>query len=367
MASATITRNIDGAVKRGKLAAEKRDATLARLAPTTDMAALKDADLIVEAVFENMEVKKAIFARLDAIARPGAVLASNTSYLNIDEIAAVTSRPGDVLGLHFFSPAHVMRLLEIVVAERTAPEVVATGFALAKRLGKVGVRARVCDGFIGNRILSHYLKVTTYMMMDGASPSQIDDALEGFGFAMGPFRVSDLAGLDIGWAERKRKAPMRPAEERYVPIADAICEHGWYGRKTGQGYYDYSTDPAQPFAPAMQIIERRAPQGRHHPAPLHRCRDRRALHDGDDRRGGAGGGRRHRPASGRCRCGVPVRLRLPRFRGGPLFYADTLGAAEIVARIERYAAEDAHYWQVPAILRRMAAEGGTFADLNKAG
>ncbi len=364
---ATIRKNIDGAVKRRKLAADRRDETLARLSATTDMEALARADLIVEAVYESMEVKKDIFARLDGIARPGAVLASNTSYLNIDEIASVTARPESVLGLHFFSPAHVMRLLEIVVAGKTAPEVVATGFALAKRLKKVGVRAGVCDGFIGNRILSHYGKTAQYLMMDGASPQQIDNALEGFGFAMGPFRVSDLAGLDIGWAERKRKAPMRPNRERYVPIADRICEQGWYGRKTGLGYYDYSADPAVPHAGALQIIdEERQKAGitprsfsddeiveRYMTAMI--AEAARVVEDGIALR--------------------PVDVDavflfgygFPRFRGGPLHYADTLGAREIVARIERYAQEDDHYWQVPAILRRMADEGGTFAEMNAGG
>ena len=362
---ATITKNIDGAVKRGKLAAEKRDAVLGQLIATTDMEALEDADLIVEAVFENMDVKKEIFARLDQIAKPGAVLASNTSYLNIDEIASATSRPGDVLGLHFFSPAHVMRLLEIVVADKTAPDVVATGFALAKRMRKIGVRAGVCDGFIGNRILSHYAKTAQYLMMDGASPEQIDKALEGFGFAMGPFRVSDLAGLDIGWAERKRKAPMRPNRERYIPIADRICEQGWFGRKTGQGYYDYSKDPAEPYGPAMEIIASERQKAGITPKTFsdEEIVDRymtamiaeaaRVVEDGIALR--------------------PVDVDavflfgygFPRFRGGPLHYADTLGAKEVVARIERYAEDDDYYWQVPEILRKMAADGSTFADLNK--
>ena len=362
---ATITKNIDGAVKRGKLAAEKRDAVLGQLIATIDMDDLKDADLIIEAVFENMDVKKEIFARLDQIAKPGAVLASNTSYLNIDEIASATSRPGDVLGLHFFSPAHVMRLLEIVVADKTAPDVVATGFALAKRMRKIGVRAGVCDGFIGNRILSHYAKTAQYLMMDGASPEQIDKALEGFGFAMGPFRVSDLAGLDIGWAERKRKAPMRPNRERYIPIADRICEQGWFGRKTGQGYYDYSKDPAEPYGPAMEIIASERQKAGITPKTFsdEEIVDRymtamiaeaaRVVEDGIALR--------------------PVDVDavflfgygFPRFRGGPLHYADTLGAKEVVARIERYAEDDDYYWQVPEILRKMAADGSTFADLNK--
>ena len=202
----TITGNLAGAVARGKMSEAKRDAALAGLKVTTAMEDLASADLIIEAVFEEMDVKKSVFSQLDKIAKPGAILASNTSYLDINQIAAMTTRPNDVIGLHFFSPAHIMRLLEVVVADKTAPEVVATGFALGKRLRKVAVRAGVCDGFIGNRILTHYRKVADYLHLDGASHVQIDKALEEFGFAMGPFAVADLAGLDIGWAARKRQA-----------------------------------------------------------------------------------------------------------------------------------------------------------------
>lgn len=361
----TITKNLEGAVKRGKMSAEKRDAALARLAPSTEMESLADVDLVIEAVFEDMGVKKEIFSKLDAICKDGAILASNTSYLDIDEIAAVTKRPADVIGLHFFSPAHIMRLLEVVVADKTAPEVVATGFALAKKLRKVAVRAGVCDGFIGNRILAHYGKSAGYMMEDGASPQQIDTALEAFGFAMGPFKVGDLAGLDIGWMTRKRKAASRPNEERYVTIHDRICEEGWFGRKTGQGFYDYSGETIVPNAAALAIIdEERARLGitpksftddeivdRYMTAMI--VEAARVVEDGIALR--------------------PIDVDavflmgygFPRFRGGPLKYADEIGAKELVARIETYAKEDAHYWQVPALLQKLADTGGTFDALNK--
>ncbi|MBD3679142.1 MAG: enoyl-CoA hydratase/isomerase family protein [Rhodobacteraceae bacterium] len=363
----TIEKNLAQAVKRGKLTEEKREAILAdKLSTTTELADFGGVDLVIEAVFEDMEVKKDIFRQLDAIAKPGAVLATNTSYLDIDEIAAVTARPADVIGLHFFSPAHIMRLLEVVVADKTAPEVVATGFALAKRLRKVGVRAGVCDGFIGNRILSHYKKVADYLMMDGASPEQIDRAVTGFGFAMGPFAVSDLAGLDIGWAARKRQAATRPPEERYIPIADRICENGWFGRKTGQGFYLYPDEgKPTPNPEVAKIIE--AERAKAGITPRDFSDDEivsrfmtamiaeavRVLEDGIARR--------------------PIDIDavylfgygFPRFRGGPMHYADTLGAAELVRRIETYAKEDAHYWQVPQMLRDMAVSGGTFAALNE--
>ena len=362
----TITANLDGAVKRGKLSAAKRDATLAMLSPTLDMGALAKVDLVIEAVFEDMGVKKDIFGKLDRICKPGAILASNTSYLDVNEIAAATSRPQDVIGLHFFSPAHVMRLLEIVVADRTAADVVASGFALAKRLKKVGVRAGVCDGFIGNRILAHYSKTAAYLVLDGASPQQVDDALEGFGFAMGPHKVGDLAGLDIGWMTRKRKAATRDPKERYAgAVADRICEEGWFGRKAGQGYYVYEGKSVTPN-PAVEgfIAAERDKAGitpraftdaeivdRYMTAMISEAA--RVVEDGTALR--------------------PLDVDMvflfgygfPRHRGGPLHYADTIGAAELVRRIRAYAQEDPFYWQVPTLLEKMAETGASFADMNK--
>ncbi|MFP4404183.1 3-hydroxyacyl-CoA dehydrogenase NAD-binding domain-containing protein [Rhodosalinus sp.] len=361
---ATVTKNLDGAVKRGKLDAAGREATLARLDSATQIEALGEADLVIEAVFEDMGVKKEIFAKLDATLAPGAIMATNTSYLDVNEIAAATSRPEAVLGLHFFSPAHVMKLVEIVVADRTAPEAVATGFALAKKLKKIGVRSGVCDGFIGNRIMQHYRKAADYMLLDGAHFEQVDRALEDFGFAMGPFRVSDLAGLDIGWTYRKRHADTRPAEERYVRIADRICEEGMFGRKTGRGFYLYGEGESGPNPAAEAIVEsERAAAGvtprsfsdeevvaRYMTAMITEAA--RVVEEGIAQR--------------------PIDVDavllfgygFPRFRGGPLHYADQLGLAEVIRRIETYAQEDAHYWQVPGLLRRLAAEGKSFAELN---
>jgi len=235
-----ISGNLQGALKRGKIDQAKFDhLTGTALTVSTDYDSLSDVDLVVEAVFEDMDVKKQVFGRLDAVCKPGCVLASNTSYLDVNEIAASTSRPADVIGLHFFSPAHVMKLLEVVVADKTAKDVVATGFALGKALGKISVRAGVCDGFIGNRILATYRTAADHMVLDGASPYKIDAALEKFGFAMGPFAVGDLAGLDIGWATRKRKAATRHPAERVPTYPDKICEAGNFGQKTGKGYYIY--------------------------------------------------------------------------------------------------------------------------------
>ncbi|MGR3371898.1 MAG: 3-hydroxyacyl-CoA dehydrogenase NAD-binding domain-containing protein [Pseudooceanicola nanhaiensis] len=363
---ATITKNLDGAVSRGKMSAEKRDAALAMLEPSLAMEDLADVDLVIEAVFEKMEIKKEIFGKLDTICKEGAILASNTSYLDINQIAAMTNRPQDVLGLHFFSPAHVMRLLEIVQGEKTAPDALATGFLLAKKLKKVGVLAQVCDGFIGNRILGHYGKVISYLVLDGASPQQVDAALENFGLAMGPHKVGDLAGLDIGYMTRQRKKEegLDPNERYGGDIADRICENGWYGRKTGKGYYVYDAGAPVPNEEVAGIIDAvRAEKGitpkefseqeivdRYMTAMISQAA--RVVEDGTAKR--------------------PVDVDMvflfgygfPRFRGGPLHYADTIGAKELVDRIETYAKEDPNYWQVPAILRKMADDGTTFADMN---
>jgi 3-hydroxyacyl-CoA dehydrogenase len=233
---------LDDSAKRGLLGGEARERAEAALTVATNFAPLAACDLIIEAVFEDMDVKKAVFAELDAVARPDAVLSSNTSYLDIDEIAAETRDPTRVIGLHFFSPAHVMKLLEVIVTRHAAPEVLATGLALGKRLRKIAVPARVCDGFIGNRIMSRYRREADYMLEDGALPHEIDTAMRDFGFPMGVFQMADLAGLDIGWAMRKRQAVTRDPSERYVEIADRICEIGRLGRKTGRGWYDYTAD-----------------------------------------------------------------------------------------------------------------------------
>ncbi|MEE2611910.1 MAG: 3-hydroxyacyl-CoA dehydrogenase NAD-binding domain-containing protein, partial [Pseudomonadota bacterium] len=237
-----IAASLQEFVERTRMTSSDHTVACQRLVTDTDYDCLSTAELIIEAVFEDMDLKKQIFTDLDRIAKPGAILATNTSALNIDEIASVTKRPEDVIGLHFFSPAQLMRLLEVVKGEKTDSHVVATCLAFARRLDKVGVLAGVCDGFIGNRILFHYRKQVDYMLEDGAMPWEIDQAMELFGMAMGPFRVMDQAGLDIGWANRQRLAPTRARRERYVEIADRLCERGWFGRKSGRGWYVYQAD-----------------------------------------------------------------------------------------------------------------------------
>ncbi|MEO9576234.1 MAG: 3-hydroxyacyl-CoA dehydrogenase NAD-binding domain-containing protein [Tateyamaria sp.] len=371
VARGRIESNLSGALRRGKISADQHAAILGdALQVVTDYDALAEADLVIEAVFEDMAVKKVVFAELDRVCKPGAVLASNTSYLDINEIAATTSRPGDVLGLHFFSPAHVMKLLEVVVADATAPDVAATGFALGKALGKTSVRAGVCDGFIGNRILSTYRTCADHMILDGASPYQIDAALEAFGFAMGPFAVADLAGLDIGWAVRKRKRTegLDP-RARDAAYADKLCEDGHFGQKTGKGYYDYAAGPKArvPNPDVMPLIEaERAAQGI-------------TPRDFDDeeivRRYMAsmvneaakvvGEGIARRPLD------VDMTLLFgygfPRYRGGPLKWADIVGLESLLSDIKGYAEADPYFWAPAPLLEKLVAEGRTFDDLNKEG
>ena len=366
-ARSTIARNLDAAIERGKLDPARRGALLDE-AFATDVrhAALADVDLVIEAVFEDMAVKRAVFASLDEVVRPGAILASNTSYLDVNEIARATSRPADVIGLHFFSPAHVMKLLEVVVADATAPDVTATAFALAKRLGKVAVRAGVADGFIGNRVLSRYRAAADHLVLDGASPYQVDRAVREFGFAMGPYEVSDLAGLDIGHATRRRKDADRHPRERVPTFADALFEAGRLGRKTGRGYYLYEKG-ARRGAPDPDL-ERIVAEAREAAGIAPRAFEdeeivRRYLAAMIDEGARAvADGTALRPLD------VDVVFvhgyGFPRHRGGPMKHADTVGLDTVLADIRAFAAEDDHFWQPAPLLERLVAEGRTFGDLN---
>jgi len=366
-ARAGIEGMLADSVKRGKLSGEKRDALLSgALTIATDYAALAPADLIIEAVFESMDVKKEVFAALDKVARPGAVLATNTSYLDVNEIAATTSRPADVLGLHFFSPAHVMKLLEIVDADQTAPEVLATGFALAKALKKVPVRAGVCDGFIGNRILKTYRTAADHMVLDGASPFQIDRALEGFGLAMGPYAVGDLAGIDIGYMTRQRLLPTKDPRERWGEWADKLYELGRLGRKTGRGYYIYDEQSPRgrpdPEVDAI-IAEERARRGitpRSFTDEEIVERYMAAMINESARVVGEGIAARPLDVDMTLLFGYGF----PRWRGGPLHYADQIGLEKVLATIRAAAQDDPWFWQPAPLLEQLVAEGRTFASLN---
>ena len=252
---ATVTRNYEAQVKKGKLTAEKLAARMALLKTSLSYDDLSEADLIIEAVYEDMGVKASVFKALDKVAKPGAILASNTSTLDLNQIANFTTRPAEVVGMHFFSPANVMKLLEVVRGAETSKTVLATTMAVAKRIKKTAVVAGVCDGFIGNRMIEQYVRQATFLLDEGCSPEQVDKAIEKFGFAMGPFRMSDLAGNDIGWAIRKRRAQENP-EMRYSKSADLLCELGRFGQKVGAGWYDYQ-------AGARQAERGVRPHGRH--------------------------------------------------------------------------------------------------------
>jgi len=245
---------LGGAVERGKMDVAGRDAALERFAAASDYADAADADLAIEAVFEDLDVKRAVFAGLAEVLGPQAILATNTSYLDPREIFRDTPGPERCLGLHFFSPAHVMKLVEVVRMPQTSGDVLATGFALARRLGKVPVLAGICDGFIGNRVLVAYRRAADYLLADGALPHQVDAAMRGFGMAMGPYEAQDMAGLQIAWANRKRQAATRPASERYVAIADRLCEAGRLGRRAGRGWYDYDGDGTPRRSPQVEAM-----------------------------------------------------------------------------------------------------------------
>ncbi|NNU42792.1 3-hydroxyacyl-CoA dehydrogenase NAD-binding domain-containing protein [Ramlibacter montanisoli] len=365
---ANVAKVYDGLVAKGRMTAQAREQVLSRFHGSTSYADLKDTDLVIEAVFEDMEVKKAVFAELDRVCKPGAVLATNTSYLDIDAIAAGTSRPQDVVGLHFFSPANIMKLLEIVVPAKVSADVVATAFALAKKLKKVPVRAGVCDGFIGNRILAKYRQAADYMVEDGASPYEIDEAVRGFGYPMGPFQVSDLAGGDIGWATRKRKAATRDPRARYVQVADRICERGWFGQKTGRGWYLYP-EGARTGTPDPEVL-----------AIVDAERERAGVRP---RRFGAEEIMRRYLAAmvneGANVVHERIALRpldvdvtflygygFPRFRGGPMKYADMVGLDRILADVREFAQEDPLFWQPSPLLVQLGAEGRNFDSLNRA-
>ncbi len=345
---ATIRRNYDNTAAKGRMTADDVTKRMALLTPTLDLQALSGADLIIEAVFENMAIKKEVFGKLDHIAKPGAILASNTSYLNVDEIATATSRPESVIGLHFFSPANVMRLLEVVRGAKTGGQVLATAMATAKTIGKVAVVSGVCDGFIGNRMLSQRQQQAMQLIVEGALPADIDRVLFDFGFPMGPFQMSDLAGLDIGWSAETSKG---------ATIRDRLCEAGLRGQKNGRGFYDYDEKRNRTPSPVAEkiILDYAAERGV----------NRRQIDDAEILE----------------RCLYPMvnegakildekmaqrasdidivwinGYGWPVYRGGPMFWADSVGLPKIVDALTRYGIEPA------PLLARLAAEGGSFTN-----
>jgi len=365
---ANVEKVYDGLIKKGRMTPEAKTAVMARFSGSTDYGAFADVDLVIEAVFEDIEVKKAVFKELDRVCKPGAVLATNTSYLDIDAIAASVSRPQDVIGLHFFSPANIMKLLEIVVPAKVSADVVSTAFALARKMKKVPVRAGVCDGFIGNRILAVYKQAADYIMEDGASPYEIDEAVRGFGYPMGPFQVTDLAGGDIGWATRKRRAATRDPKARYVEVADRVCERGWFGQKTGRGFYLYpeGARTGQPDLEVLAIVDaERQKKGitprKFTPEEIMRRYMAAMVNEGAKV---VEEGIALRPLD------VDVTFLygygFPRFRGGPMKYADMVGLPKVLDDIRSFAKEDPLFWKPAPLLEKLVAEGRDFSSLNQA-
>jgi 3-hydroxyacyl-CoA dehydrogenase len=363
---AGIRKQFDGAIAKGKLKPEDAARRLELIKPSLDYAAAAQADLVIEAVYEDLAVKKSVFRALDAVMKRGAILATNTSTLDVDRIAAFTKRPGDVLGMHFFSPANVMKLLEVVRAEKTRPDVLATVMALARRIGKTAVVSGVCDGFIGNRMIEKYSRQALLLLEEGASPQQVDRAIEIFGFAMGPFRMSDLAGNDVSWHIRKRHYRERP-RERQMRIADRLCELQRFGQKSGLGWYRYEAGrrDALPDPAVDRIIdeERKALKIQPRKIADDEIVDRllyalvnegaRILEEGIAQRASdidvvylAG-------------YGFPVQ------RGGPMFYAGSVGLAAVLRRMKQFAANkhaDPDGWRPAKLITRLAAEGKTFDE-----
>ncbi|RMX11168.1 3-hydroxyacyl-CoA dehydrogenase [Vandammella animalimorsus] len=361
---ATIRKNYEAQVKKGKLAQDKYEARMALLKPTLSYDDLKDVDLVIEAVFEDMGVKEQVFKKLDDVLKPGAILASNTSTLDLNQIAAFTKRPQDVVGLHFFSPANVMKLLEVVRGEKTAHDVLATVMALAKKIRKVAVVAGVTDGFIGNRMIEQYGRQAGFLLDEGATPQQVDKAIEKFGFAMGPFRMGDLAGNDIGWAIRKRRAVEKP-DMRYSKTADLLCEKGRFGQKTGAGWYDYEPGKREPIVnqEVLEMIEQHRKDIGITPRKIsdEEIVQRLVLSLVNE------GARILEEGFAQRASDIDIvylyGYGFPFWRGGPMNYANELGLFNVVETMKRFAQnphDDAQFWQPAPLLAQLAKEGKQF-------
>ena len=361
---ATIKKNYEAQVKKGKLKEDKYAQRMALLTSTLSYDDIKDADLVIEAVFEEMGVKETVFKQLDAVMKPGAILASNTSTLDVNAIANFTKRPEDVIGMHFFSPANVMKLLEVVRGAKTAKDVLATVMALAKTIKKTAVVSGVCDGFIGNRMIEQYGRQGGFLLEEGCTPQQVDKAIEKFGFAMGPFRMGDLAGNDIGWAIRKRRYVEKP-HMKYSKTADLLCEMGRFGQKVGKGWYDYQAgkrDAIPNKEVEDMIVKHRAALG----ITPRKISDEEivqrlvfslvneAAHILEDGIASKASDIDMVYITG---YGFPI------YRGGPMLYADQVGLFNVVQAMHRFAAnphDDAEFWKPAPLLAKLAAEGKTF-------
>ncbi len=362
-----VRDNYAGSVSRGKLEPAEMEQRLSRITGSVDLADAAQADMVIEAVFEDMALKQQVFRKLDAVCKPGAILATNTSGLDVDAIAAVTQRPQDVVGAHFFSPAHVMRLLEVVRARETAPDVIATLMDLGRRTGKTAVLARVYPGFIGNALFRNYTREAHFLVEEGALPHEVDQALTGFGYAMGIFAVHDMAGNDVGYQTRKAQMATRPQDRRWNDLILKLTELGRLGQKSGKGWYRYEPGSRQPLRdPEVEaFIEQesarlgivRRPIGAEE--IIKRC-VYGMVNEG----------------AKLLEAGVALRpsdidtvyltgYGFPARHGGPMYYADRIGLREVYADIERFHAEHGYWWEPAPLLARLAREGRTFADYQR--
>ncbi|TFZ04905.1 3-hydroxyacyl-CoA dehydrogenase NAD-binding domain-containing protein [Ramlibacter rhizophilus] len=361
---ATIRKNYEAQVKKGKLKQDKYEQRMALLSTTLQYSDIKDADLVIEAVFEEMGVKQKVFEQLDAVMKPGAILASNTSTLDVNKIAAFTKRPQDVVGLHFFSPANVMKLLEVVRGEKTAKDVLATVMKMAKSIKKTAVVSGVCDGFIGNRMIEQYSRQAGFLLDEGCTPQQVDKAIEKFGFAMGPFRMGDLAGNDIGWAIRKRRAQERP-DMMYSRTADKLCEMGRFGQKTGAGWYDYQAGKRDAI-PSAAVNDMIAAHRKELGVEPRKISDEEIVQRLVYALVNEGAHILEEGIAARASDIDMVYLTgygFPIHRGGPMKYADTVGlfnVMEAMKRFQRNPRDDAKFWEPAPLIKRLVAEGKTF-------
>jgi 3-hydroxyacyl-CoA dehydrogenase len=358
-----IRKNYVATVSKGRLAQPEMDKRMARFSTALSYDGIKDADLVIEAVFEDMGVKEKVFRQLDATMKPGAILASNTSTLDLNRIASFTKRPEWVIGMHFFSPANVMRLLEIVRGAKTSKEVLATVMKLSKAIRKLGVVSGVCDGFIGNRMLEEYVRQAYFLVEEGALPQQVDKALQDWGMAMGPFAMMDMAGQDIGWHIRKRRRAEDPERQVYPAWIDRVCEMGRFGQKTGKGVYKYETGSRAPI-PDPEIEKLIVAYSKETGVPRRQVSDQEIVERCIFALANEGAKILEEGIALRASDIDMVYLTgygFPLYRGGPMFYADTVGLKNVAAAMAKYAeGRNGQYWKPAALLAKLAAEGKTF-------